>query len=219
MTTPTPSRLFDLLPAIYREGEGGFLGALLGAFESVLLGSVGAAEDDRGLEQIIAGLASHFDPQTAPEPFLPWLAGWVAFTLEADLEIQQKRSFLGQIVSLYPSRGTRKYLQSILDLFTFEIGKAAVTEDQAPDAQLGVRSTLGKDFFLEGAPPYSFTVTLFLGSVPAEQARQTQVARALIEAAKPAHTVYRLIPVASGMLLGKKSTLGQDTVLGTLAPN
>jgi phage tail-like protein len=217
MTTPTSSRLFDYLPAIYREGEGGALDALLGAFESVLLGSADAAADGSGLEQIIAGLASHFDPQLAPEPFLPWLAGWVAFAVGSDLDPDQKRYLLGRIVSYYPYRGTPKGLQSLLELFTFNIGRAVVM-DWEPDAQLGVHSTLGKDFYLEGGPPYSFTVTLYLRGTPVERARQTKVASALIEAEKPAHTVYQLIQVAKGMLLGK-AQLGVDTILGTLAPH
>src|SRR4051812_22645603 len=101
--SPPPStRLMDYLPALFQESADGFLPALLEAFQVVLLDG---DKDVVGLEQMIAQLASYFDPGTAPKEFLPWLAGWVAFSLQANLDEDHQRTFLGSAVTLYPWRG------------------------------------------------------------------------------------------------------------------
>ena len=42
-----------------------------------------------------------------------------------------------------------------------------------------------------------------------------EIARALIDLEKPAHTFYELIPVFPSMQIGRHSTVGVDTLLGT----
>src|SRR5262245_16476878 len=104
MTTPSAQRLLSFLPAVYSEDA--FLGRYLTAFEDVLL----------GLEQRIDGIARLFDPQQAPDDFLPWLSSWVAFTLRAHVDVNQQRNFLSRVVPLYRRRGTRQNLQDLLAL-------------------------------------------------------------------------------------------------------
>jgi len=206
-TTLAASRLLDELPAIFRQDP--FLGQFLLAFEKVLVGiadgvampDVGAATLGLGLEDQIAGLSHYFDPARTPADFLPWLAGWVALTFRADLDETRRRDFLARIVQRYRRRGTRQNLEELLAIFT--VGTPTVTEDDAP---------------------YSFTVTIrlppqsaFSGhpeAYPAFIDRQIGIARALIEAEKPAHTTYQLVPVFPSLQIGVHSTVGVDTLLG-----
>src|SRR5205807_1330684 len=110
-TTYTPSGLLQYLPAIYSEDP--FLGQFLLAFEKILLGredspsdlsssdssSSGESDDvapdpdlnPKGLEQIIDGLATLYDPWSTPDEFLPWLSKWTALSLRADMTLEQQR--------------------------------------------------------------------------------------------------------------------------------
>src|SRR5262245_29999838 len=100
------------LPAIFSEDP--FLGRFLLAFEQVLTGLPDLAGRESvpplGLEEIIATIATLFDPHETREEFLPWLASWVALGLRADWTPAQQRDFLANIVPLYRRRGTAENL-------------------------------------------------------------------------------------------------------------
>src|SRR3954454_7287267 len=81
------SSYLQYLPAIFHQDP--FIGRFLLAFEAVLSGPGYA--DQAGLEQLIGDLPAYVDPQTTPEEFLPWLAGWVALSLRADWDADTKR--------------------------------------------------------------------------------------------------------------------------------
>ena len=182
MTTPSAQRLLSLLPAVYSEDA--FLGRYLGAFEEVLL----------GLEQRIDGIARLFEPQNAPDDFLPWLSSWVAFTLRAHVDVNQQRNFLSRVVPLYRRRGTRQNLQDLLAIFTRGL---PTVEESATE-------------------PHRFKVTLRLpAATPEVQLQQSAIARALIDLEKPAHTVYDIDLVFPTMQINKTSTIGVDTLLGS----
>src|SRR5262245_56780210 len=185
ITVQTATRLPAYLPAIYRDDP--FLGQYLWAFERVLL----------DLETQIGNLANTFDPQTAREEFLPWLASWVAFTLRADLEPAQQKAFIAQIVPLYRSRGTKENLQKLLSIFTG--GQPTITDTDAAE------------------PAHHFTITLDRPHNPSETVlRQIAIAHALIDLERPAHTDYRLDPRFLTMQIGVTSHVGIDTLLGTI---
>src|SRR6185369_17607623 len=57
------------------------------------------------------------DPQT-PEEFLPWLAGWLAFNMRADLPAAARRDFIHNLSTLYRGRGTQENLKRVLEYFT-----------------------------------------------------------------------------------------------------
>ena len=81
--------------------------------------------------------------------------------------------------------------------------------------QVGVHSTTDSDTYLGGGPPYFFKVTLLAPLLNAREVEtQIQIARAMIELAKPAHTSYELYVVSLKLQLGVHSTVGEDTVLG-----
>ena len=211
-----PSRLLDYLPAIYQTDP--FIGEFLLAFEKVLLGR----EDDvafcykdgtlvgrdrleeqpdicyQGLEQTIAQLATLFDPQNTPEEFLSWLAGWTALSLRSDLQLQSQRDFIAKIVQRYRFRGTKANLQELLKILLIV----------APEVE-------------ETDLPHFFEVNVQLPplSTPEELrelGRQIDIARSIIELEKPAHTDYQINPVVRTMQISQFSTVGVDTLLGTI---
>jgi phage tail-like protein len=214
------------LPAIFSEDA--FAGRFLLAFEQVLTGLpdvVGReATPTLGLEEIIANLATLFDPVASWDAILPgaekqkeflhWLAGWVALGLRADWTDSQKRKFLSRIVSLYRQRGTKENLAELLQIYT---GLSPVITVSDFEFQIGVNSRIGVNTQIEGGPPHFFhvDVTMPKPNVGTLQ-RQKQIAMALIDLQKPAHTDYKLTITFDTMQIGARSTIGLDTLLGNL---
>ena len=200
-TTHTPGGgLLQYLPAIYSEDP--FLGQLLLAFEKVLLGrddapgnaKPGTELNPRGLEQTIDGLASLFDPAQTPEEFLPWLAKWAALGLRADMSLGQQRRFVAEVIPLYQKRGTRGNLQKLLGLYLQAEPTVEVDENV----------------------PYFFHVTIKLPPMEVHALqRQFEIAQALVELEKPAHTNYRLSLDTPSLQINVRSRVGVDTLLGT----
>jgi phage tail-like protein len=200
---PVTSSYLDHLPAAYHDDP--YLGRLLLAFEA-LLGRLGGAGQP-GLEDVIGRLPRHFDPEHTPDELLPWLAGWVALTLRADWDAATQRDFLREIVPLYRLRGTHAGLQRMLEIYTRE----AVDIDDGFDD-----------------PPHYFQVKLTLSDADAGRLRHKQeIARAIIDQEKPAHTFYALrvaVPTMRLVSLELQAAeggapplliLGENTLLGT----
>jgi phage tail-like protein len=211
----TTSGLLKLLPSIFSEEP--FLGRFLLAFEQLLTGLDGGEPTpgggQKGLEETIAGIASLFDARQTREDFIPWLAGWVALGLRADWTVAQKRDFLAKIVPLYRRRGTRENLADLLKIYTGLT--PVITGIEETELQIGVHSTIGKDTWIDGMPPHRFRVTVTMPNPDQKTLqRQTQIARALIDLQKPAHTTYELEIVFNTMQIGVRSTVGVDTLLG-----
>jgi hypothetical protein len=220
---PEQSNYLDDLPAIYRpdpQHPGNIVGQFLLAFESILTGF--GDPSTPGVEELLAGIGlatlggapplrgiqRYFDPSPppvgAPAEFLGWLAGWVALSLREDWTEDQKRRFIANIIPLYQKRGTLEVMREVLVAYT---GNQAIDVEDFPDL------------------PNYFQVKLSLGISQAPLApiptlrriveRQQQIARAVVEQEKPAHTVYQLrftdIPT---MQVGTRSTVGIDTWLG-----
>jgi len=202
-----PRRLLDSLPAVYRAADqSGELERLLGVFEAILLG-----QNDRnrpGIEEEIDGLARHFAPlpnesgaphTMCPDRFLPWLAGWVAFTPHALFAPAQLRRIIAGIVPLYGRRGTRGYLERLLRLCFDEIVSVDIVDAAGPGLRLG-RARVGQDSVLARDSPFWFRVVLELraGMQPMSPRRPgcdpalDERVRAMIDFAKPAHTAYEL---------------------------
>jgi phage tail-like protein len=186
------------LPAIFSEDP--FLGRFLLAFEQVLTGLKGGKPvPPLGLEEIIGAIDTLFDPKETREEFLPWLASWVALGLRADWTEAQKRDFLANIVLLYRRRGTKENLAKLLRIYT---GLSPVITE-APETDV----------------PHFFHVSVTIPKPdPATLRRQHQIATALIELQKPAHTDYELDIIFDTMQIGVRSTIGVDTLLGSLPP-
>lgn len=213
LATRSPSKLLNYLPELHHTDP--FLGQFLLAFEKVLLG----LNDDiefkfEGLETTIAKIPTLLDPQETPEEFLSWLAGWTALSLRADLKPEVQRNFIASIVQRYRFRGTKENLIQLLKIFTR--GEPTINEPIVSAFQIGVSSMVGRDAYVGGGPAHFFQLTIALSrDSPEEQARQEAIARSIIELEKPAHTYYQLNIEFPSMQIGKHSTVGIDTLLGT----
>ena len=193
------SSYLDYLPAIFRQDA--FLGCFLLAFEEIL----------SGLEKQLDGIHHYYDPKKTPVEFLEWLSGWVALSLRADLDEQRRRGFIAQAVSLYHLRGTKQGLEESIRIYTRMA--PGVNELNTP-LQIGVHSTIGIDTLLDGGAPYFFRVTIRLGDPnPEQRRRMTEVATAIIDMEKPAHTRYALVVETPTLQIGIHSTIGVDTLL------
>jgi phage tail-like protein len=171
------------LPAVFREDP--FAGNFLLAFEALLSGRDGV----EGLEQIAGRIADHFDPGKTPDDFLPWLAGWVALSLRADWDAGTKRGFIAEIVPLYRKRGTLAGLKRMLEIYLRPLGDEVSRDDVV----------IYDDF---DTPPHFFQVQLKLTQADPVLLRTTQeIARAIIDQEKPAHTFYALNVVIPTMRL------------------
>jgi phage tail-like protein len=215
------SSYLEQLPATFQQNadESGvtFIGRFLLAFEKILSGLGDPAEP--GLEErlhgivdpsngsvLMAGLQRYFDPgvrgddtlpetQRAPDEFLPWLASWVALTLREDWTPAEKRRLISRIVSLYHKRGTKEGLSEILSTYTG--GNVNIYEFEQPAHYFQVE-LLSKD------------------RDPAVISRKEQIARAIINQEKPAHTFYTLkTRLTVTMQIGVASTIGDNTLIGS----
>lgn len=226
----TLSRYLDYLPAIFHEPDvpeqPPFIGRFLLAFEQIL-GGRGQAEQP-GIEEILdgipgalAGVQRFFEPgpgstiaasQRAPAEFLDWLSGWVALALRADIDEAQQRQLIAQAVSLYRMRGTKRGLAALLSIYA--LPNPTIEEFNTP-FQIGVHSTIGQDTQLDAGPAHFFRVTIRLPDPDLQAfARQREIATAIIDMEKPAHTYYELRVETPALQIGDQSTVGVDTLLG-----
>jgi phage tail-like protein len=182
-----PGQLVQNLPTPFRADPA--TNDFLQAFEKVLLGSADRTsigrQPFRGIEESIAQLPTYFDPAQTPEEFLPWLAGWLAFALRADLDKAKHRQFIAQLPELYRWRGTPRSLLAIVKTFTNR------------DATITLSATT----------PLCFQVNIDLSDL-VKSTQQTEfdrvlaIAHALVRRERPAHTCYELIPVFPTFRLG-----------------
>lgn len=226
VNTTGSDKLLDYLPAIYREHS--FLNEYLSAFEKILLGrndgvtipggKVGA--ETRSLEETIDRIPDLFDPLETPDDFLPWLASWAALSLRADLGAKEQRWFIANIIQRYRRRGTKENLIELLRIFTQTTSQ--IDEDAFPSEEFISQHPQFKD----ERPLHFFSVTVLL-SKPTQEIvqRKREIARALIELEKPAHTFYELVTKFPSMQIGDYSdkakgysaTLGEDTLITDFA--
>ncbi len=222
VTSEQASGYLQKLPALFSEAP--FIGRYLLAFEQVLTGIAESESDPaKGLEEKVAEIHKLFDPNellsliTAEEAFadfLPWLAGWVALNLRADWTKEQQKNFLAQIVPLYRYRGTKDNLIELLKIYT---GLEPVITEAVEGMQIGVRSQIGVDTLLNGSPPHYFRIMVSLPNPSPEiLLRQRQIVTALVDLQKPAHTHYDLDITFTTIQIGVRSTIGIDTLLGSI---
>jgi phage tail-like protein len=192
------SRYVAHLPAVFQDDD--FAGKFLLAFERVLTGLPDADPPNLprvplGLEQILDTIETYFDPSSAPDDFLPWLAGWVATSLREDWDAATRRSFLAHIVPLYRRRGTARALQTLLQIYLNPTG------DPLHDASVEVLEAPkpGDPTYPTPYPPRYFQVRFTVAERdPAILARRAAIATEIIDREKPAHTYY-------GLLIGSPS--------------
>ena len=149
------SRYLQYLPDIYHTD---FMARFLAVFEATL----------GPIEWTIDNFDLFLSPDTAPDGFLPWLASWFDLTLDPSWSIEQRRLLLSEASELFASRGTRRSLARVLEIY---LQQPVVVDDEA-----------------DALDPFTFAVYLPL---PRAEVRRDLVER-LIDAHKPAHTTYEL---------------------------
>lgn len=222
VNTTNSGKLLDYLPAIYHEHP--FLNEYLSAFEKILLGrddGVKIFGEKRSLEETIDNIPALFDPRITPKDFLPWLASWAALTLRADLDEGEQRAFIANIIQRYRRRGTKENLIELLKIFT------QITPDIDEDAIPSEEFRKKFDQFKEGERPlHFFKVTVWLTDPASETVqRKREIAQAIIDLEKPAHTFYEFEMRFRSMQIGEysdkdegyRATLGVDTLINIWA--
>lgn len=135
MAAHQTSRYLRYLPGIYQDIASD-LATLLQPFEAQL------AAFDALLEVVDAYVAPGLTPAA---DFLPWLAGWVALTLDEEWEESTRRRLIGQAVELYRWRGTAHGLRRYLQLYTgLPLAQIEIREGRWPAGmQIGLASRIG----------------------------------------------------------------------------
>lgn len=186
---PQPSYL-DYLPALLQADP--LVDKFLSAFKQVLSGAQIPSTDEAcpgilaantpasaSLERVISLAHTYFDPHRTPPEFLPWLAGWVALSLQDNWPLETKQQFIDAIAPLYRQRGTKAALLKILQIYL----ESAGFKDVAQKAEV----TEFPEY------PHFFQVSLTLNSRdPNRYWQQARIAKNIIDQEKPAHTYYAL---------------------------
>ena len=114
--------LMQHLPAIFRGPKNdprGFLRRLVGVLEVT----------SQGLDEKIRGIGRNIDPQTAPEDWLDYLAGWLDLPWDSALPAAAKRCILGHAAALQRGRGTRLGLECLLRCLVGASGSVAIRDN------------------------------------------------------------------------------------------
>jgi phage tail-like protein len=227
------------LPALYRRDEPtrAFLERALALFQDELDGV------ETRLEELVSGLDPRAAPDDrAAGSWLEWLAGWLAFPLAESWTTAQRRGALAKAFGLEAGRGTAESLRALVRLYAgawVRVTEPALTQSLwalGSDARLGVETMLAPaspygavldtsaaldrshllDAADKGAPAFAavanrFCVEAYAADFPGEAARR-ELAR-VIDAEKPAHTVYHLSFIEPAMRVGAQARVGIDTIV------
>jgi phage tail-like protein len=164
-----------------------------------------------------------FDPRQTPQQFLPWLASWMALSLQEGWKEERRREILCRAAELFRLRGTAAGLQLALKLFAETDAKVIENEWPYPGFIIGQKATITIESVLAPRVPVSQCFVVDLGDdrdkVPREKLRSIH---AVIEAEKPAHAHYALrFPKAEEKFepvpflhMGVTGRIGVDTRIG-----
>ena len=177
------ARSLKYLPGIYQDKRHEFLWRYLMIFDSYW----------ELFENRLANLPAYFDPALAPRDFTSWLASWVGIVWDERLPESRRKALIPRIIQLYAIRGTKAGLKAYLGLcMDIAEDKIEVEESLAGNFVLGEHIVLSDNLII-GDPEGNachFTV-----SMPASSQNfkpDIDFIKELIDAWKPAHTVYDL---------------------------
>jgi phage tail-like protein len=141
---------------------------------------------------------AHLDPLTAPQALLPFLAHWVDWSIDAQIDLTHQRRLIRRAVEIYRCRGTRKGLRFYLHLYTGlpldehidreEDKSISITEPFGQGCLFGL-AHVGEDAIIGGGKPYHFDVRL---RTQPNSAIDEQLVRRIIDQEKPAFCSYSL---------------------------
>jgi phage tail-like protein len=179
--------LIAFLPQIFQQSEMEGGGSFLRGFLNVIQ-QVHDSVSDR-----VNDLHRLFDPRTSDPDFIPWLASWLAISLNPDWTTLQRRKMLMAAAQLFPDRGTAKAIREFVRIY---VGAKVEIEENAWPFQgfrIGIHSTIGDDTVI--LPPmnlaHCFVVRL---DKPVSRVPDDEIIKIhqIIQNQKPAHTSYFL---------------------------
>lgn len=172
--------------------------------------------------------------------FLTWLGSWLGLTLDRSLPVTRRRDLVRQAHKLYDLRGTPEGMRLHVELVTgvepmvlehfrlrrwLWVDAARLGQTSAVwgggivrRLQLDRFSRMGSFQLVDGGDPlrdpfhvFAHQFTVF---VPATRGVRRELVQAVIDAAKPAHTLGRAELVQPTLRIGLQSMIGLDTVVG-----
>ena len=229
------STSLEHLPAAYRETPEAedFTERFLSMFDATI----------EQLDRAITRAAALVDAQGVPDEVLPWLGAFLDLAFDSSWTPAERRALIARAPRLYRERGTPAGLAEIIELVT---GVKPALVELGPDrafsslgaARVGSTRLFGRAAArfragrskLCGAPlksfgnpdqdPLAVDAFRFQVLVPKSAAATPEARerlRQLVDSQKPAHTVASL-RVGGALIVGVRSAVGIDTVLGAIDP-
>lgn len=220
--------LLRRLPRLFSRDEEAvpFLRRYLAMFDGML-----ADLEARAIERRVL-----LDPRSAPEESLPWLAGFVGLALDERWTPEVRVTLIREAVWLFRFRGTVPGLTRLLEIC---LGVTPVIIEhfrlRGVDVLLGEPTTpttssiLGSGFQVGGAigaaaaPPlapgeedsFATHAHRFSVIIPATVSpEERDMVLHLLELHRPAHTIFDLCTVGSGMRVGQGLHVGLSSIVG-----
>lgn len=190
------------LPEIYQtEEQNDFLERYLSLFEAVY----------QDLDEKIRNAACQLDPRSTRPDFLNWMAEWVGIT-DIHLWPEEKlRILLRGIVRKNLVRGTRQYMEYIVEIFTGEKPFfVEYCEIEQYREEPRVYANL-KTYYAHG--PYEVNILVREQAVPT--LREQRALKKVIENMKPAHIEVHLVILRPYIYLNQNVYIGINSALGT----
>ena len=225
----------DYLPPTYRHHDGpeGFLSRWL----RLLRGEFGR------IEELLDDMPRVADPPFAPPAALAWLGQWLGLELPQIADDAQRRELVARAMRLMARRGTRQSIAQFVALHTgiepviveafaerrtWVLGQSSrldfdtrlapldpmgmVVPDHAVVGEAGplAEHQLGLPLYAQEAYRFCVVVDGYRAADP----RTVQEITRIVEREKPAHTDWRLEPVAPELRVGLQARIGIDTIVG-----
>lgn len=151
---------------------------------------------DEVLAPVVAtldNLPAYFDPRTAPEHFLDWLAGWVGLELFEKWPPELRRPLVADAAQRHGQRGTKLGVQNVVALFA-EVDPEQVTIEESGGvwglAAVALEDGRFPEFPAAGTGTW-MKITVALGEKRFARAEEVvsvrQLVRRVAERVKPAH--------------------------------
>ncbi|MCC8030062.1 MAG: phage tail protein [Lachnospiraceae bacterium] len=192
----------DYLPEIYRRENGSdFLRRYLSIFEAVY----------RDMDAQIRDASRQLDPEAAQPEFLNWMASWMGITAVHLWSGEKLRKLLGGFAKRSLTRGTREYMEFMIEAFTGE--KPFLVEYPQIEEYRGREKEYRKLLRCYAHGPYEVNILIREEAVPT--LREQQALMQVIEDAKPAQVDVRLIVLRPYIYLDQNVYIGINSSLGT----
>lgn len=187
------------MPAMYQQDPGGFMERFLALFGAMF----------ESVESDIADLPRRFDSDLVSGPSLRWLGSWLGIEVDEHWTDAQIRRFIQEAPQLYRYRGTRKGIETMVEIYTGR--KPQIIEYFQYKAMRESADLRALTDLLYGMNPSSFSVLVTMEQAPTE--KQRLMLQRMLDDQKPAFTEARLIVLQPWMYLDMHTYLELNTVL------